>query len=141
MKHALRSLLGTTLRTVDLGLLLLRVWVGAVLALEHGWGKVSDLGTFTSNIAARVPFAGVLAPAAALSEFAGGLLLVVGLATRPAAAFILATMSVAVFRFHAADPFGKKELALAYGVAALALLVAGPGRLSADARLFGSKPD
>jgi putative oxidoreductase len=48
--------------------------------------------------------------------------------------FVLVTMLVAAFHVHATDPFSKKELALAYATAALAILLAGPGRLSLDAR-------
>jgi putative oxidoreductase len=41
----------------------------------------------------------------------------------------------AAFVAHANDPFSKKELALAYALVALVLLVTGPGRYSIDARL------
>jgi uncharacterized membrane protein YphA (DoxX/SURF4 family) len=36
---------------------------------------------------------------------------------------------------HATDPYQKKELALAYVVIGLAILIAGPGRFSLDALL------
>jgi putative oxidoreductase len=124
-------------RQADIALLVLRLWFGTVLALGHGWGKVSHLGAFIDNVAKTVPLPHVLGPAAALSEFAGGLLLALGLFSRPAAALIMTTMGVAAFHIHAADPFMKKEFALAYGVAALVALIAGPGRYSLDARLFG----
>ena len=42
---------------------------------------------------------------------------------------------VAVFVQHAADPFGKKELALLYLVPALTLLFTGAGRFSLDAQI------
>jgi putative oxidoreductase len=79
------------------------------------------------------PLPGVCGWAAIFSEFVGGLLLAVGLLTRPAAAFVLATLAVAAFYVHAADPFQRKELALAYVLVSIAVLIAGPGRFSIDA--------
>jgi putative oxidoreductase len=76
-----------------------------------------------------------MAPIAMLSEFVGGILVAIGLATRPAALFVTATMLGAAFVAHSGDPFSKKESALAYALVALVVLVAGPGRYSVDARL------
>jgi putative oxidoreductase len=133
----LRRLARSTPRSTDLGLLVLRVWFGLVLAFGHGLSKVGALGAFSAKVAGMgVPAASVLAPAAALSEFVGGILFAIGLFSRVAAAFVLATMLTAAFFVHAADPFIKKEFALAYAVAALCVLIAGPGRFSLDQRLF-----
>lgn len=122
--------------------MLVRVCFGATLALAHGLGKVSDLGKFIGGLEGRgFPLPGLFGPAAALSEFLGGLLVAIGLFARPAALFVAITMLVAALHVHGGDPFQKKELALAYAVAALAVLIAGPGRYSLDARLFkGSEP-
>lgn len=60
-------------------------------------------------------------------------LLVLGLGTRLAAVPLLITMLVAALVIHAGDPFGRRELALAYAVSALVLAVAGGGRFSLDA--------
>jgi putative oxidoreductase len=137
----LRRLARTTPLSADLGLLLLRGWFGLVLAFGHGLSKVGDLGGFSAKVGSiGVPAASLLAPAAALSEFVGGILLAIGLLSRVAAAFVLATMLTAAFFVHARDPFSKQEFALAYAVAALCVLVAGPGRLSLDHRLFGQAP-
>lgn len=131
--------LGATSETSSaVGLLLLRLWFGIVLAISHGWGKMLDVGGFAEKVAAMgLPAPTVLALGAAASELVGGLLLAVGLFTRPAALAVLITMLVAAFEVHGADPFARKELALAFGAAALALLVAGPGKLSLDQKLFG----
>jgi putative oxidoreductase len=120
-------------RGVDLALLLVRVWAGVVMAASHGLGKVSDLSGFIPKVASKgIPLASVLAPAAALSEFLGGLLLALGLFTRVSAAFMLTTMLVAGFVVHAADPFMKKELAFTYATLLAGVLLAGPGRFSLD---------
>lgn len=117
-----------------MGLLLLRVWFGLVLALAHGLSKVSDLPSFIASVSRHgIPLPALTAPFAAASEFAGGLLLALGLWSRAAALAVGGTMLVAALHVHADDPFRKQEFALAYAVAALALALTGPGRFSLDA--------
>ena len=91
------------------------------------------------------PIPGFLQAVAALSEFGGGIGLVLGLLS-PLASFLLAcTMIVAIGTVHLphGDPFvsptgGRSwELAASYLAAALTVLLAGPGRLSLDYLLFG----
>lgn len=120
--------------SLDWGLLVLRVGFGLGMAY-HGYGKV--FGGQVSMLAQGVeqwglPFPIVWAWAAALSEFAGGILLVIGFKARIAAFFVFVTMAVAFFKAHGADPFQVKELAAAYGVAALGLMFTGPGSYSID---------
>lgn len=131
-----RSLLGSAPLSLDAGLLVLRLFFGLALALAHGAGKVANLDQFTQGVArAGVPLAEVLAPLAMLSELVGGLLLAIGLATRPAAVLVFVTMIVAGLHIHSADPFAKKELAFAYAAVAATLFLTGPGRYSLDARI------
>ena len=121
---------------VDLGLLVLRVGVGLPLALAHGLRKLPPSPGFVETTGALgFPVPGLFAWAAALSEFAGGLLLAAGLLTRPAAFFVVATLSVAFFGQHAGDSFGDRERALLYIIPALALIVTGAGRYALDAVL------
>jgi len=130
-------------KQIDAGLLLLRLWFGLLMAFGHGWSKLSGLSGFADKVAAMgLPAPTVMATMAALSEFAGGLLLALGLLTRFAGVAVLGTMLVAAFVVHADDPFLiKKEFALAYAAVALALAIAGPGGHSLDAKLFGSSSD
>jgi putative oxidoreductase len=130
----------------DLGKLALRLVVGIGI-MTHGYPKlfgVAEDGSrrivgFTEGVTnLGLPYPTFFAWAAALSEFAGGLLLAVGLFTRVAAFMILCTMSVALYR-HRADPFGKKELALMYFAPALFTTLSGPGRFSLDALFFRRK--
>ena len=123
------------------GLLWLRALAGTGIAY-HGYGKVfgGHLGQFSEGVAAMgFPMPEFFAWAAALSEFAGGICLVLGLGTRIAAAFVFATMSVAVFKAHAADPFKVKELALAYWTMSGALAFLGGGCWSVDGVLRAKK--
>ena len=143
----------------DLASLLLRL-AGIGLAIGHGWGKVVALfaGGGDRLVAGAgnlgFPMPEVFAWAAALSEFAGGLLVALGLGTRIAASFAGFTMAVAAFlrhRFHqhllvalglahaSADDlksWGNPELALAYLLGFLAVILLGPGRISLDYLLF-----
>ena len=115
----------------------MRVLMGAGIAY-HGYGKIFGgwMGKFTEGIAEMgFPMPEVFAWAAALSEFLGGILVAVGFQTRLAASAIFATMSVAAFIRHAADPFSVKELALAYWTMSGALVLTGGGPYSLEARL------
>ena len=119
-------------KLMDFGLLVLRLGFGLGIAY-HGYGKV--FGGWMEKFISGVAEMGFPAPvffawAAALSEFAGGLLIAAGIFTRPAAYFVAVTMIVAAFGRHGADPFEKKELALAFLFASLALALTGPGRFS-----------
>ncbi len=122
------------------GILWLRVLAGVGIAY-HGYGKV--FGGHVQMMVEGVGKMGFPAPeffawAAALSELAGGIALVVGLGTRVAALFVFITMSVAAFVAHKADPFQAKELALAYWCASGALMGLGGGLFSLDF-LLGKK--
>jgi len=139
----------------DLALLALRL-SGLFLAVGHGWGKVAALaggngGRFIEGVAALgFPAPGLFAWAAALGEFAGGLLVFVGLGTRYAAALAGFTMLVAGFVRHKAhlhllvklglmhagektvEGWGNPELALMYLLVMVSLLLTGPGRYALD---------
>lgn len=72
-------------------------------------------------------------------EFFGGLLLVLGLWTRPAAAAAAVLMLVTVFKVHLANGFfwtaGGFEYPLMWAVLAVAILLRGAGPLSLDSRI------
>ena len=82
------------------------------------------------------PLPEVFAWGAGLIEFGGGLLLVVGLFTRPAAALAMAVVWTAYFGAHADDSFSDAEAAFLYGAIMLALALTGAGRFSLDAALY-----
>ncbi len=123
-------------KSTDAGLLLIRLFMGLAMA-SHGYAKI-----FGGNMAQMVdgvgsmgfPLPVVFAWAAALSEFAGGLLIAAGCMTRAAALFVLITMCVAFFIVHANDPFKVKELAYLYGAVSLGLIFTGAGRFSLDSK-------
>lgn len=118
---------------VNLGLTVLRVFAGCALAY-HGIGKLPPSAEFIEGVGGMgFPLPAFFAWAAGCSEFFGGVLLALGLFTRPAAFFILCTMLTAGFIRHADDPFGTKEKALLYACVALAFLLMGAGKFAVDA--------
>jgi putative oxidoreductase len=143
--------------TRDIGQLLLRL-AGLYLALGHGWGKVVGLASGQTRFVEAVanlgfPLPALFAWAAALSEFAGGIAIALGLFTRWAAAFAACTMFVAAFVRHRAasqllswlgvapaseqslKAWGNPELAMLFLLVCLSVVLSGPGRLSIDAKL------
>jgi putative oxidoreductase len=125
----------------SLGLLALRLLAGTAL-MFHGWGKIqSPFGWMGPD--SGIP--GILQALAALSEFGGGLALVLGLLTPLAMLGVLFTMGYAAFiHISGGDPFVGQprswEPAGLFFVIALAVLLAGPGRYSLDAKLFRRAP-
>lgn len=119
---------------------LLRITVGVLLAL-HGWHHVSGGSlAFANDLEARgVPFPQGAAWASIVAQLGGGVLLVLGLFTRPAALAGLLTKAGSLWFAHRAalDQIGSSdsgdvELQIALGVACLALLFRGAGTLSLD---------
>lgn len=126
----------TNSRAADLGLLILRVITGLALAWAHGMGKVPPSERFIGRVADMgLPAPEVFAWLAATAEFGGGILLALGLLTRPAALLICGNMVIVALIAHAGDPFGDREKAVLFGAIALMYLLAGAGRFSVDALL------
>lgn len=122
----------------DIGLTLARLFAGFSMALAHGWGKLPPSERFIASVGEMgFPAPSLFAWAAALSEFVGGLLLALGLATRLGALSIMITMGVAAFIRHAPDPYARKEMALLYLAIAAAYFFAGAGRFSLDRFIRG----
>lgn len=122
-------------------LLIVRLVVGVAMML-HGWGKIQSPFSWMGPDA---PIPGILQFLAALSEFGGGLALILGLLTSVAMLGMAITMAVAVYT-HAivkGDPFvgqgGSYELALVYMVIALMFMIVGPGKFALDNKIFGNK--
>jgi putative oxidoreductase len=140
LKHLLFGGAGGGSRIADLGLLVLRLFAGLAMALTHGWDKFQK----PSNIIGMTERLGFPAPTlfgwmAIAAELAGGVLLALGLATRPAAFLVGSTMAVAAFLRHRNDAFGVKELALLYLAVAVCLMLTGAGRYGVDVLLRGGK--
>ncbi len=117
----------------QLGLAVVRVVAGLSMAFAHGLDKLPPPGRFVSAVdSLGLPLPTLFAWAAGMSEFVGGLLLAIGLMTRPAAGLIAATMGVAIFGHHSGDPWASVELAALYGALAVCFACTGSGRFGLD---------
>lgn len=136
--------------TTSIGLLILRLGIGGYM-LTHGWGKLQmalagGFDKFGDPIGLGSGLSLVLMMTA---EFFCALAVMLGLATRFAAAPTAFGMAVAAFVVHGADPWtmeqgaklfmtgaakswASREPALLYLVPFLALIFTGAGRFSLD---------
>jgi len=127
-----------TTKTLDYGLLILRVVLGIVM-VAHGSQKLFTFGYpgVTAGMAqAGLPLPQLSAALIIAAEFGGGLLLIAGLLTRFAAASIAFGMAVASIQVHLPNGFfapNGYEFTLMLASAALAVVLTGPGRFAVDA--------
>ena len=123
--------------SVSAGLLILRIFAGLSLFLKHGLEKLTGYSTMVQHfpnplhIGAHATLAFAL-----LSDGICSVLVVLGLFTRPAAAIVVINLLAAFFFVHHAAFFSNNhvEMVWIYIAVFLAILLAGPGRFSIDAR-------
>lgn len=124
-----------------LGLLGMRVGLGAVM-IVHGYPKITNIhGTekFFSSIG--LPWWSAYLSAGA--EFIGGILIIIGLLTRPVAVAQLIDMIVAIVKVHWKHGLvgdGNYQLPLTLAALSFALIFFGAGPIALDAiRGLGSR--
>ena len=133
---------GIAARWQDLLLVLARVLLGWIF-VQSGWGKLMNIPGFVATMPRRgLPdFLGYVAP---FVEFIGGVLLIVGLATRYASLVILLFIIIASFsshRYWASEPAQVanqsshfwKNVSMMGGT--VLLFITGAGRYALDALL------
>ena len=112
-----------------------RIMTG-LLFLQHGTTKYLSFPASPMNNASPLTMGG----AAGLIELIGGVLIVIGLFTRPVAFILSGTMAVAYFYVHSPQGFfpllNRGELAVLYCFVFLFIAAAGGGAWSVD-RLRG----
>lgn len=133
--------------TISLGLLILRVGIGLLMLFGHGISKLQGFAEKSKGFPVPdfFPLKYMSSPVSLgttiFAEVGCAALLVLGLATRPAAFVLAFTMTVAAFNIHAVGPLfmsggaGAKEPAILFLLPCLALLLSGAGSLSADAMI------
>jgi putative oxidoreductase len=138
---------GTNTLFLDGALLIGRAVIG-VCFVVHALGKLGLIGSGTMDGFAGwleelgVPMPGVQARVAMASELGGGVLLALGLATRPACLVLIITMLVAGIVGHRGagylitnEPPGA-EYTINLAVVCLMFVLIGPGAYSLDAVFF-----
>lgn len=129
--------------SADVGLAFLRVSLGVSMLLLHGYGKLNMLADGAAIDKFPDPLGvGHMASLvmAVIGEVGGSVLLCFGLLTRLGAIASAGAMAVAFFLVHKAQfGAGGGDLSFVYLAGYIAILIAGPGRFSLDARIFGDK--
>jgi putative oxidoreductase len=122
----------------DVGLLVLRLWLGLSLLLLHGWTKLSTFhqmaGKFQDPLRIGHQNSLILA---IIGEVVCPILMVLGLFTRFGALGSAINMSVAFFLVHKGvlkQGPGSGELAYVYLCGFVVLLLSGGGKFSLDAK-------
>lgn len=124
----------------DIGILILRIGIGALMLFGHGSEKLVSF----AERADTFPDPLGVTPAVSLSltvfaEFFCSIAILFGFFTRYATIPLIITMLVAIFVIHGDDPWQKQEFATLYLVPYITLLVSGGGRYSVDRKLFGGR--
>lgn len=122
-----------------LGLLVFRVALG-VIFLTHGYPKLTRSAAAMQGIFVQHGLPAQLVYVAGVLETFGGILLILGLFTRPVALLLAIEMAVAIVKVHSGHgimALREYEFPLALGTACLALATVGAGVLSGDHLLFG----
>lgn len=111
-------------------------FIAGLLYLQHGMAKLFKFPPVP--MFAKVELMSLLGVAGVL-ELVGGVLLILGLFSRPTAFILSGQMAVAYFMAHAPHGFypilNGGELAIVYSFVFLYIAAAGPGPWSLDARL------
>lgn len=123
----------------NFAILLLRLFAGISMAVNHGYGKLTN---FKQILASDKGFADPFGIGQSMSlsltifaEFFCAIFIAVGLLTRLASIPLIIAMCVAFFMVHHAR-IGEGELAGLYLTIFVVLLFVGPGKISVD-RLLG----
>ncbi|MEX2595906.1 MAG: DoxX family protein [Salibacteraceae bacterium] len=121
---------------LDIGLFILRVFVGFTMLFGHGWGKMIRAMDGDYGFADVFGMGGTASLLLAIiSEVICSAFLVLGLFTRAALIPLIITMLVAVFIIHADDPFSKQEFGLLYLIPYITLFFTGAGKYALDEKL------
>jgi len=127
------------------GLLFLRVTIGWMMLYGHGLAKIQNFDKFKEGWPAPALFplnfmSGPISLVATIGAEVGAAgLLILGLATRPAAFVLGFAMVVAAFQANAHAPFfasgagPAKEMAVLYLIPCFVLIITGAGQWSIDA--------
>jgi putative oxidoreductase len=119
-------------RIQPLALLVLRLVLGAIM-VAHGYSKVFGGMSHHVQTVHNLGLPGWLAYLSAGAEFIGGLMVLLGLATRIGAALIFFNLLVAIWKVHLHQGLkGGLEFPLSVAAIAFALIFFGGGPISVE---------
>ena len=125
---------------INVGLLLLRVFSGYLILVNHGFGKITAGPSRWEKLGGAMESFGIdFFPTfwgfmASFAESFCGLFLVLGIFTIPASFLLSVTMFVASYG-HVIDG-ENAEKAFVFGAIFLAVMIMGPGKYSLDRKFF-----
>ena len=128
--------------SVDLALLVLRLGIGVSFVFVYGAGKIWGGPEQWAGLGQKMAVFGITfwptfwGFMAALTEFAGGILLMLGVLFRPMLVLMLMTMFVAAVGHISGQIDGGPWHATEMTTVFVALFLTGPGQYSVDAWLF-----
>jgi putative oxidoreductase len=116
-------------------ILLARLYAGITIA-SAGISKLPTPDWMRDQVAEiGFPAPAFFSYAASITEFAGGVLLAIGLFTRPASFLLAITLAVAAFGYHKVAPFTEMHIAQGFVWLFVMFMATGSGRISLDALL------
>ena len=118
---------------LNIGLLFLRIVIGLMMLISHGWDKFVNFadksGGFPDPLGVSNTGSLVLL---VFAEVFCSIALILGFATRVLIIPLILAMFVAAFITHGDDPWARKEFAVLYLVPFIFLFFSGAGRYSVD---------
>jgi putative oxidoreductase len=121
----------------DAVLTVLRMCLGALLVFHGSLKLFGGLGGMIMAIEKRGwPLPHLQALLATYIEFAGGVLLIVGLFTRPVALMNVVLFTIITYVWQGNEPFVQQEKPFLFLVLAIVFCFIGPGKWSVDAFVF-----
>ncbi len=140
---------GTRDATASFGILALRIMIGLMMLFGHGISKIQNFSEMMKGFYVPDFFPlKYMSPTVSLiacigAEVAASILIILGIATRPAAFVLGFNMVVAAFAVHGAVPWFMgpgvpvaKEPALLYLVPMIVIILTGAGAFSLDAGIY-----
>lgn len=140
---------GTRDATASLGIFALRVMIGLMMFFGHGISKIENFAAVKGGFPVPDFFplkymtSQVSLIACIGAEVVAAAMIVLGIATRPAAFVLGFNMVVAAFAVHASAPWfvgpgisEAKETALLYLIPLVAIILTGAGSYSLDAAIY-----
>ena len=125
-----------------IGLLILRVGIGLMFIL-HGYPKLFGGPEMWEQVGSKMQTIGIdVLPVAfgflaGITEFFGGICLLLGLFFRPALGFLIVVMAIAASTHIAGgDPFSTISHSIEMGIVFISLLFIGPGKHSLSSRMI-----